>query len=228
MRPRFGIRARITGGSLLIAVAFSIVAGVILYSQIHRIVQEGSIAVLRADAAPYEQSIATSAQLGTPGPAEYIAVVDPDGSIRINSLPASFSGSIDELLRGPGATHAETINGRTLLVREAEVAGTGGVWHVISARDASSQQDVLDSMTVLLVVAIASIDLALAAASWALTSIALRPVRRMRTSAETLAREGGDEILPAGPPRTRSPNSPERSTRSSCACARRRSANARS
>ena len=199
-QPRFGIRARITGGSLLIAIAFSIVAGVILYSQIRRIAEEGGIGVLRADAAPYEDAVRNGATLGTPGPGEFIAVVDASGATVVDSLPDPVSDALDEVLAGPGATHTETFEGTSYLVRDAEVEGVGGDWHVVSARNAAPQQAVIDSMTVLLVVAIAGIDVALGAASWVLTTIALRPVRRMRATAEVLAREGGDETLPAGPP----------------------------
>ena len=199
-QPRYGIRARITGGSVLIAILFSTVAGVIIWGQIDRIVAEGSVAVLRADAAPYEDAIRAGQALGDPGPGAFIAVVDSTGATLVNSLPRPLSDNIPSLLAGPGATHAVAAGDATFLVREAEVAGAGGRWHVISARDGQSQEQVLRSMTTLLIVAIAGIDIALGAASWALTTVALRPVRRMRAAAEVLAREGGDETLPAGPP----------------------------
>jgi two-component system OmpR family sensor kinase len=49
-------------------------------------------------------------------------------------------------------------------------------------------------------VSIAVINIAFGVATWLLTTAALRPVGRMRASAEVLAAEGGTALLPAGPP----------------------------
>ncbi|MEJ3405906.1 HAMP domain-containing sensor histidine kinase [Rathayibacter sp. YIM 133350] len=199
-RRRFGIRARITGGSLLIALAFSVVAGVLIYTQVARIVSQGSIAVLRADAAPYESAVAAGTPLGSPGPAELIAVVDPSGTAVLDTLPPALSRSLDRVLAGPDPTHAITVGGVEYLVRDADVVTAEGRWHVVSARNAASQNEVLSAMTGLLVLSIAVINIAFGVGSWLLSTLALRPVGRMRASAETLAAEAGTELLPAGPP----------------------------
>ena len=54
---RFGIRARITGGSLLIAILISVVAGFIIHSQIVRIDYDGEVSVLASIAAPYKAAL---------------------------------------------------------------------------------------------------------------------------------------------------------------------------
>ena len=54
---RLTIRARITGGSLLIAILISIVAGIIIYTQVERIVADGQVRVLESIAVPYVTAI---------------------------------------------------------------------------------------------------------------------------------------------------------------------------
>ncbi|MET0974281.1 MAG: HAMP domain-containing sensor histidine kinase [Leifsonia sp.] len=200
MPSRYGIRARITGGSLLIAMAFSVVAGFIIYGQVQRIVDAGAIDVLRADAAPFEEAVAVGAAPAQPGPGQLIAVIAPDGTRAIDTLPAELSARLPEIIEGPDKTHAFSVGDSTYDIRDAEQSTDAGVWHVISARDTAPQQGVLAAMTVLLVASIAVINIAFGVATWLLTTAALRPVGRMRASAEVLAAEGGSDLLPEGPP----------------------------
>ena len=75
---RLTIRTRITGGSLLIAILISIVAGILIYSQVQRIVNDGQVAVLENIEAPYLTALreAGSDEVDPPGPSQLVAVVD--------------------------------------------------------------------------------------------------------------------------------------------------------
>ena len=58
MLRRLKIRTRITVGTVLIALVFTAIAGVVIYDQVQRIVLHGETSVLHAIEAPYVTEIA--------------------------------------------------------------------------------------------------------------------------------------------------------------------------
>jgi two-component system OmpR family sensor kinase len=198
---RLGIRARITGGSLLIAIAISAIAGVIIHNQVGHIVYDGELSVLSSIAAPYRTALRSepTEHLDRPGSGQDAAVVDPQGVARVDTLPRALRGRLPMLLRSDERIHTVVADGVTYLVQATQVATPQGVWTIIAARNSDAQVTVLNSITVLLIVALAIINLGFGAASWFIGTAALNPVNRLRRSAEELAATPGDELLPVGP-----------------------------
>lgn len=191
------IRARITGGSLLIAILISVVAGILIYNQVQRIVNDGQIALLENIEAPYLTALGEgdSEEVDQPGPSQLIAVIDATGLPQVDTLPASLSPV--DLVETEGTSHV-AVAGGSYLVRVTAVSTPSGEWHVISAVDDRAQASVLSQVAWLLIGSIAGINLAFAAASWLIGTAALRPVSRLRRSASELLTTGSGELLPVG------------------------------
>lgn len=192
---RLTIRTRITGGSLVIAILISIIAGIVIYTQVARIVGEGQVRVLEGVEGQYVTAITTgdAAELDLPGAGQFVAVVDPSGTVGIDTLPDGLAARVMELAAG-GDGHT-TIDG--YVVQSTTVAADSGEWHVITAIDSNAQ--VLNDVAFLLIASIAVINIAFGAASWLIGSAALSPVSRLRRSARTLIARPGTELLPVGP-----------------------------
>lgn len=204
MRPsRLTIRARITGGSLLIAILISVVAGILIYSEVRRIVTDGQVAVLETVEGPYLTALAEAGaeEVDDPGPGQLVAVRDPTGVVQINTLPTGLSSLLGDLIDRSGETRTVAVGGTSYLVRVTEVAAPDGAWHIVSATNDEGQINVLNQVALLLIVSIAGINLAFGAASWLIGTAALAPVTRLRRSATQLAQRPGSELLPVGPAR---------------------------
>ena len=197
---RLGIRTLITGGSLVIAALISVAAGILIYSQVQRIVTGGQIAVLKNVEAPYLTALALepTETFDPPGASQLVAVVDPSGVPRVDTLPAPLASKATELASSPG-TRTIDVGSASYLVRVTVVATPQGTWAVIAASANDVQQSVLDQVALLLLVSIASINLAFGGASWLIGSAVLSPVTRLRRSAEALVRSPTRELLPVGP-----------------------------
>jgi signal transduction histidine kinase len=198
---RLRIRTRITVGSVLIALVISVVAGIVIFDRVRHIVDEGEHDVLASIEAPYRTALLTDPveDVDVPGRGEHVAVVDPGGGAKIDTLPRALRERLGELTTLPDGYHNVTAGGVTYLVRTAQVTNSAGTWHLVAARNAQEQVTVLSQVSWLLVVAIAIINVGFAAGSWLIGTLALRPVTRLRRSAIELAAQPGDEVLPVGP-----------------------------
>ncbi|MCU1439098.1 MAG: hypothetical protein JWP85_95 [Rhodoglobus sp.] len=198
---RLTIRARITGGSLLIAILISIVAGIIIFTQVQRIVSDGQVRVLESVEGPYLTALNASGtdDVDPPGADQLVAVVAPDGVARVNTLPDGLAAELDTLLAWPNETRDITVGSATFLVRVTAVDTSAGQWHVITANRDELEASVLNQVAMLLIGSIAGINIAFGAASWFIGTAALSPVGRLRRSAATLVSSPGKEMLPVGP-----------------------------
>ena len=198
---RIGIRARITGGSLLIAVLMSLVAGLIIRNQVVHIVYDGEVSVLHSIAAPYKSALAEepTAELNPPGGGEEAAVVDPNGVVVIDTLQHHLRPQLKDLIARDTDTRTVVAGGLHYLVSVSTVVTPQGTWSIVAARNSDAQTSVLDSVTVLLIVALAIVNLGFGVATWFIGTAALRPVNRLRLSASELAARPGAELLPVGP-----------------------------
>lgn len=199
LTARFGIRARIAGGSLLIAALIAIAAGVVFNAQIERIVRDGTTAVLRSDSAPYVVALHTEPEdpFDQPGPAQLIAVRAPDGAIPLNTLPAALAEAVSKI-RPDTAAHEIRAGSSSYTVLTTTVALSGADWTIIAARDSAEEDTVLNQMRALVFVGLAVIVIGVAAAAWMLTSASLRPVRRLQDGARELIAAPSAELLPVG------------------------------
>ena len=201
MRPsRFTIRARITGGSLVIAVLISVIAGIIIYAQVSRIVNDGQIAVLKNIEGPYLTALQEESgeAIDPPGPDQLVAVVDPDGTVEINTLPTGLYRELNDAPKVSGETATIPVGDSSYLVRIAQVRSSAGTYRVISAIGNDDQVRVLNQVAALLIGTIAGINLAFGAASWLIGTAALAPVGRLRRSAAELIARPGTQMLPVG------------------------------
>ncbi len=185
---RLTIRARIAGGSLIIAVLTSIVAGLIINSQIERIVRDGTVSVLASESAPFVVALSTRphTSFDAPGPAQRLAVVAPDETTPVNSLPDSIGVRLPTLIQNPGAASVH-IGSKAYIVLVTPVDVRGDGWYVVAARSDVQEADVLSQMRALLIVSLAIIALGVGVTAWLLTSASLAPVQRLRESAEKLS-----------------------------------------
>ncbi len=133
-------------------------------------------------------------QIDPPGPGQYVAVVDPSGAVVLNTLPAPLADQATTLAAEPDGVRSV---GDDNVVRSSSVDTTDGTWHVITANH--SDDTVLGQVAVLLIASFAAINIAFGAAAWLIGSAVLRPVTRLRRSAEQLMSAPGTELLPVGP-----------------------------
>lgn len=198
---RLGIRARITGGSLLIAIAISVIAGVIINNQVGHILYDGELSLLTSIAAPYRTALANepTEHLDPPGSGLDAAVVNPAGIAKVNTLPKALRAELAELVNRDAGIHTVTAGGVSYLVQISDVVSPQGVWTIVAARNSSAQTATLNSITWLLAGALAIINLGFGAASWVIGTVALNPVNRLRRSAEELATTQDGDLLPVGP-----------------------------
>lgn len=196
---RLTIRERITGGSLLIAILISVVAGIVIFAQVQRIVSDGQSRTLETVEGPYLTALAKADDIDPPGAGQLVAVVDPTGAAPVNTLPDEVASNLTQLLTRPGETRTMQAGSQTYLVRVSAVQTESGTWSVVTAVDDSLQVSVLNQVGVLLVASIAVINIAFGLSSWFIGTAALRPVGRLRRSAEALIASPGADMLPVGP-----------------------------
>ncbi|MGG7507227.1 sensor histidine kinase [Plantibacter sp. YIM 135249] len=194
-----GIRGRIAGGSFLIALVVSLLAGLFINAQLERIVRDGTLEVLQSNGSSYVFALQTRPVEGfrSPSLGSLIAVVAPDGSTPVFSLPTTLLASLPTIIGGEGITTIDD-DGVTYLLYSTPVAVDGENWHVVTGRNADEETSVLVQMRVLLVGSLAIVPLGVGVAAWFLTTVSLVPVTRLRTSAETLSDQSTDELLPVG------------------------------
>ena len=200
---RLTIRARITGGSLVIAILISIVAGIVIFTQVQRIVYDGQVRVLENVEGPYLTALtaAGTEEVDQPGADQLVAVVSPDGARRVNTLPGSLTAQLDNLTGRSDGTRSVSAGSDAFLVRVTSVETENGVWKVITANRDDAETSVLNQVAFLLIASIAGINIAFGAATWFIGTAALRPVDSLRRSAAALVSTPGDEMLPVGPAR---------------------------
>ena len=173
---RLGIRARITGGSLLIAILMSVAAGLIIHSQIVRIDYDGEVSVLSSIAAPYKAAIKDdpTADLDPPGGDQEAAVVNPDGVVVVDTLQRHLRPRLNELISHDTDTRTVVSGGVHYLVSVTNVVTPQGVWSIVAARNSDVQGALLQSVTVLLIVTLAVVNLGFGVGSWFIGTAALQ------------------------------------------------------
>lgn len=194
---RWSIRTRITVGSVLVGLVVFAAVGLVLHLQVGAAVAETDRSLVRSDLAPFVQDLRQNADEAPDEPAAgaLVAVRSADGRWLVDSLPPALR----DALPPRAAEGTETVlqlraDGRTWTVAGSDVDGTVA-W---AARDTRGGAETLRHVDRSLVVGAALAVLALGAAAWLLTGLALRPVTRMRQRAEALA-DGAPGHLPVGP-----------------------------
>ncbi|MCU1482898.1 MAG: sensor histidine kinase [Subtercola sp.] len=200
MIRRLSIRVRITLGSALVATALLTVVGVAIHFQIMNITAESDQTLASSDLEAYISDIRTNPGETPDAPAVGILVLikDPAGAFRVDTVPAEVrtalqkhpSGDASFVMREPSATF--TVVGKS-------IAAPDGVWQLWAVRNAATSALTVSAVDRGLGVGLTAILVLFTFAAWLLTTLALRPVSRMRATAESLSERPDDAELPVGP-----------------------------
>lgn len=197
---RLSIRARITLGSVLVgAVVLSGVA-VALHVQIERATLSTDESLAAGDAAPFVSDLLGNPDEAPDRPARdvQVGIRAPSGRWVVDSLPRSVRDALPEsvpddrvTLRLGSDRHEVTVVG--IPVRSP--SGTSVVW---AAQDGRAGHETLERVDRSLVFGTLLALVAFAVTAWLLSTLALRPVGRMRATAERLSDDATDGELPVG------------------------------
>ncbi|NQX10266.1 HAMP domain-containing histidine kinase [Microbacteriaceae bacterium VKM Ac-2855] len=195
------IRARITLGSLVVAILAVTAVSFALHEQFESIVHQSEVTLAEGDLASYEADLRANPAETPDQPAAgvLIYVRSPAGDAVIDTTPHDIHEYIE---RRAASTSAQTVitdeNVRFTLVSRT-VTTSAGTWQLWAARSGASGDLTVEALGRTLAVAAVALVVVFGIAAWVLTTAALRPVARMRLTAQSLSdRPGGDE-LPVGP-----------------------------
>jgi signal transduction histidine kinase len=200
MRRRLSIRARIILGSTGVVVVVVIAACLAVYMQISSIAVSREKAVLHGIAEVYRGIIVQdpTEPLDKPGVDQHVAVIAPDGIVKMNTLPGALHDRIAELTE-PGPTLREIHDGDTYYVYVDPVQTPSGTWTILVTRDSDIAAGIVSRVVGLLWMLLIGGAVLFAAGAWFVSTAALRPVENLRRSAERLAqRQSEKEYLPVG------------------------------
>lgn len=200
---RLSIRWRITIGSVLIGAVLLGAAGLLFHQQVQQAQINSDKKLLYGATTPYIDLVRDHPeQLERPAGEQWIAVIDPDGKTIASNLPEDLEPHMAKFRALGSASHFFSISGVSYLAIVRLVDTPQGVWHIVAVRDQSTSTDVvLQNLTNILLIGGAGLLVGIGAASWVLTTLALRPVTVMRRRAETLQAERSSDLLPVGPAR---------------------------
>ena len=198
---RLTIRSRITLGTFILALGFFSGTAFVVHGSVERILFESTATLLRNDAAPFVSAIRTEPgeSIDIPGAEQLVAVIDPTGRVATSTFPASLSSRLGDISTITTTPQTIAVPDASYLVRAQTVSSPEGDWVIYAARNDAAAQLVLQSITQGLVGGLAALTVLFGAASWFLVSAALRPVERLRRSAEALSESTSNDTLPVGP-----------------------------
>jgi signal transduction histidine kinase len=196
---RLSVRARITLGSLAVAAVLLVVSLLIVHAQLVGILSNADIQLAQGDLTSFQRDITAdpTSEVDDPGTGVLVYVRSPAGKVDVNTLPH------DVLIRVEGRQPADyqfrmdDDEGRGFVVVGRVVHTSAGDWALWSARNTSASELAERELVQVLVIGGIVLMLGFAAASWILTTAALRPVGRMRRQADSLG-ASLDGALPVG------------------------------
>ena len=190
LSARLSITARITAGSLIVALLFGTVAVIGIRIGVSAILDNTTLTLLRHDAEPFAQQVMRNpTDLDTvPGEGQYVAVISPAGVVRTTSLPHSLRPYGHVALTDEEKTETVSTPQRDYVVRTVPVETADGVWHVVTARSQDANELVLNRLSAALLIGAVVLVGCFTLASYILARTALRPVNVMRRQADALAK----------------------------------------
>lgn len=182
-RRRMSIRARLTAGTAGVAAIVLSVLAVLIAVQVRDAAERAATELAASDLRSYAVDLAMDPRERPDLPATglLVLVVGPNGVAR-DSMP----GGLADAARRIEQRGDVTVSGDRFRVVEQTVTAPSGIWHLWAARDVTASDALLRG--VLLTVAIGT-PLALLATvlgAWFVATGALRPVERLRVSADRL------------------------------------------
>lgn len=197
------IKARITLGSVLIALIAVSAAAFFMHRQIAAITHQAEIDLAQGDLASIESGIRANPRDDPNEPASGILVYirTPNGKVPVDTVPSEISAVLDSTDAVPGVSTFRTEKGLSYTLAAGTVKTRRGTWELWAAR--SGDQSSLTNAALDRTLVLGSILLigVFGGAAWLFTTLALRPVARMQRTARTLSLDANDGELPVGPAR---------------------------
>jgi signal transduction histidine kinase len=197
---RLSISARITLGSLVVgAVVLSGIA-VVLHVQIERATIATDESLAAGDAAPFVSDLRHNPDEAPDRPAEdvLVGIRTASGTWLVDSLPRDVRASLPSGVPEDEVTLRLHTGHRLVTVVGVPVTNDDGSAVVWAAHDGRAGQETLERVDRSLVVGTVLALVAFAATAWLLSTLALRPVGRMRRTAEDLSAGIAGGHLPVG------------------------------
>jgi signal transduction histidine kinase len=197
---RLSIRVRITLGSLIVgAVVLSGVA-VVLHVQIERATLATDQSLAAGDAAPFVSDLRHNPDEPPDRPAEgvLVGIRAADGSWVVDSLPNDVRGALPSAAPSAEVTLRLRTDRSMVTVVGVPVTNDRGTAVVWAAHDGRAGHETVERIDRSLVIGTLLALLAFAATAWLLSTLALRPVGRMRRTAEQISAGATDGHLPVG------------------------------
>lgn len=203
LRPlrSLSLRSRLTIGSTAIAAVVIALLVVVMRLQVVIVVANATKTLLEADVSPYVSVVesGTAPTLRPPGEAQLVAVISPTGRIELSTMPNAVEDDLARLTAAEASASFISVDGSQYRVVVEHPVNGAGRWTVIAARNAQSEQIVVNDLTDTLAITGVVILLAFGLATWLLATAALRPVTSMRREAERLSSASHQAVLPVGP-----------------------------
>ncbi|WP_396288270.1 ATP-binding protein [Curtobacterium sp. KT1] len=194
------IRARITLGSLVVgAVVLSGVA-VVLHVQIERATVATDRSLASGDAAPFVSDLRNNPDEAPDRPAEdvLVGIRSASGDWVVDSLPRDVRAVLPPSVPDDDVALRLHTGHRVVTVVGVPVRNDVGSFIVWAAHDGRAGQETVERVDRSLVVGTVLALFAFSATAWLLSTLALRPVGRMRRIAEHLSAGNGGGHLPVG------------------------------
>jgi two-component system OmpR family sensor kinase len=206
------VQVRITLGSVLIAGIVLLGVAILMAYQIRSTTTASETSLARSDLTPYIADLQNNKGEKPDKPASgiLVAIRDEANSFLVNTLPRQLQRNLDDrdlhdrqFARVPrfmqdseAPTKRVTSGGTTYLVVERHITVDGEQFTLWAARSTASGDLTIRSLDRSLAIGLVLAFLAFGGAAYLLSTLSLRPVKRMARSAELLSREGGDGVLP--------------------------------
>ena len=196
MLGRFTIRARITIGSVLVALVIFAIAMMAAHAQVVSILSAADATLARADLDSYAIEVVAnpSGLVDDSGKGLLVSVRDPGGVVKLDTLPHDIHRVVEHRA-GRNETFSSGEDGTSFVVVGRLVKTTTGEWSLWAARSTASSQLAMQSLDRAFVIGGIVLLAAFGFASWLLATAALGPVRRMRQKAESLGMDS-TAVLP--------------------------------
>lgn len=196
---RLSIRARITVGSVLVAVVLLGGALLVVRAQMAQVLSTSDTALAAGDLTSFVADILADpeVEVDDPGTGVLVSIRNPDGQVEVDSLPHDVREVVEAREPADAEFRMTDDEDRGFVVVGRRVETTAGAWMLWSARSTSASELAMEGLDRVLLVGGGLLLAGFAAASWVLATLALRPVTRMRVRAEGLGTELDGE-LPIG------------------------------
>ncbi|MCU1479399.1 MAG: hypothetical protein JWQ19_185 [Subtercola sp.] len=192
------IRLRVAVGTTLVACLLLVVIGLAVHASVAAITTRSEESLAASDLAPYVADLRANphGSPDQPAPGVLVLVEDPLGVPRITSVTPEVQNAVQEAPQGDG-TFSIAPGESTYMVVSETVQTDSGLWRLWAVRNGAANSLTIAGIDQLMVAVLTLALLVIGTCAWLLATLALRPVGRMRRSAELLGARGEGE-LPRG------------------------------